>query len=132
MSEEIKQLSSSQLDSVLQFSQGLYNGLSGYSIFATPYSQYQNLIRINNNPAKPTYEKLAKALESAPYDYQTLSSYSEFMEIWDAIYAKTLRYFAGLLAFDLSYQCTNVKNPSEYKSQEYKDDVKAFLKTIDY
>ena len=131
MSEEIKQLSSSQLDSVLQFSQGLYNGLSGYSIFATPYSQYQNLIRINNNPAKPTYEKLAKALESAPYDYQTLSSYSEFMEIWDAIYAKTLRYFAGLLAFDLSYQCTNVKNPSEYKSQEYKDDVKRVNKFLD-
>ena len=73
---------------------------------------------------------MAKALESAPYDYQALSSYSEFMEIWDAIYAKTLRYFEGLLAFDLSYNCTNIKNPSEYKSKEYlflKKNWKMFL-----
>ena len=131
MSEEIKMLSSDQLDSVLQFSQGLYNGLNGFSMFATPYSQYNNLIRINNNPAKPTYDKLAKALESAPYDYQTLSSYSEFMEIWDALYAKTLRYFEGLLSFDLSYQCTNIKNPSEYTSKEYQDDIKRVNKFLD-
>ena len=132
MSEEIKMLSNEQLDSVLQFSQGLYNGFSGgYGFFATPYSQYRNLLSINNNPAKPTYDKLAKALESAPYDYQALSSYSEFMEIWDAIYAKTLRYFEGLLAFDLSYQCTNIKDSSEYKSKEYQDDIKRVNKFLD-
>ena len=132
MNEEIKMLSNEQLDSVIQFSQGLYNGFNGgYGFFATPYSQYRNLISINNNPAKPTYDKLAKALESAPYDYQALSSYSEFMEIWDAIYAKTLRYFEGLLAFDLSYQCTNVKNASEYKTKEYQDDVKRVNKFLD-
>lgn len=132
MSEEIKMLSDEQLDSVIQFSQGLYNSFSGgYGFFANPYSQYRNLISINNNPAKPTYDKLAKALESAPYDYKALSSYSEFMEIWDAIYAKTLRYFEGLLAFDLSYQCTNIKNSNEYKSQEYQDDVKRVNKFLD-
>jgi hypothetical protein len=132
VNEEIKMLSNEQLDSVIQFSQGLYNGFNGgYGFFATPYSQYRNLISINNNPAKPTYDKLAKALESAPYDYQALSSYSEFMEIWDAIYAKTLRYFEGLLAFDLSYQCTNVKNASEYKTKEYQDDVKRVNKFLD-
>ena len=132
MSEEIKMLSEEQLDSVIQFSQGLYNGLNGgYGFFANPYSQYRNLVNINNNPAKPTYDKLAKALESAPYDYRALSSYSEFMEIWDAIYAKTLRYFEGLLAFDLSYQCVNIKNPSEYKSTEYQDDVRRVSKFLD-
>ena len=132
MKENKTMLTSQELDSVLQFSQGLYNGFSnGYGFFANPYSQYQNLLRINNNPSKPTYEKLAKALESAPYDYSALSSYSEFMEIWDAIYAKTLRYFEGLLSFDLSYQCTNIKDPSEYKSQEYKDDIKRVNKFLD-
>ena len=55
MSEEIKMLSNDQLDSVIQFSQGLYNGFNnGYGIFANPYSQYRNLLSINNNPAKPT------------------------------------------------------------------------------
>lgn len=131
MSTEKKMLSAQELDSVLQFSQGLYNNFNGYSFFANPYSQYQNLVNINNNPAKPTYKKLAQALESAPYDYKALSSYSEFMEIWDSIYAKTLRYFIGLLAFDLSYQCTNIKNSSEYKSKEYQDDIKRVNKFLD-
>lgn len=132
MKEDKTMLTSQELDTVLQFSQGLHNYFSnGYGYIATPYSQYQNLIKINNNPAKPTYDKLAKALESAPYDYNALSSYSEFMEIWDALYAKTLRYFEGLLAFDLSYQCVNVKNPSEYKSQEYRDDIRRVNKFLD-
>ena len=134
MSENKERLSEQELDQVLQFAQGLYNGLNG-GYFWTPFSQNQNLLALNNNGQKPTQEKLSKALESAPYDYGSLASYSEFMEIWDAIYAKTLRYFSGLLSFDLSYTCKNIKNPSEYKSKEYKDDVKRvhkFLDNFDY
>ena len=130
MSEKEK-LTKEELDTVLQFSQGLYNGFSGYGFFATPFTQNQNLLRLNNNPAKPTHEKLLKALESVPYDYGKLSSYSEFMEIWDAMYAKTLRYFEGLLSFDLSYNCINIKNPTDYKSKEYQDDVKRVNKFLD-
>ena len=134
MSENKERLSEQELDQVLQFAQGLYNGLNG-GYFWTPFSQNQNLLALNNNGQKPTQEKLSKALETAPYDYGSLASYSEFMEIWDAIYAKTLRYFSGLLSFDLSYTCKNIKNPSEYKSKEYKDDVKRvhkFLDNFDY
>ncbi len=134
MSENKESLSEQELDQVLQFAQGLYNGLNG-GYFFTPFSQNQNLLALNNNGRKPTQEKLVKALESAPYDYGSLASYSEFMEIWDAIYAKTLRYFGGLLSFDLSYTCKNIKNPSEYNSKEYKDDIKRvhkFLDNFDY
>ena len=106
---EKQKLTNEELDAVLQFSQGLYNGLGGYSFFATPFTQNQNLLRLNNNPAKPTYEKILKALEAVPYDYEQLSSYSQFMEVWDSTYAKLLRYYEGLLAFDLSYICTNIK-----------------------
>lgn len=134
MSENKESLSEQELDQVLQFAQGLYNGLNG-GYFWTPFSQNQNLLALNNNGQKPTQEKLSKALETAPYDYGSLASYSEFMEIWDAIYAKTLRYFGGLLSFDLSYTCKNIKNPSDYNSKEYKDDVKRvhkFLDNFDY
>ena len=134
MSENKESLSEQELDQVLQFAQGLYNGLNG-GYFWTPFSQNQNLLALNNNGQKPTQEKLSKALESAPYDYGSLASYSEFMEIWDAIYAKTLRYFGGLLSFDLSYTCKNIKNPSDYNSKEYKDDIKRvhkFLDNFDY
>ena len=133
--ENKDKLSPQELDTVLQFSQGLYNSMKGYPFFATPFTQNQNLLKLNNNPAKPTYEKLLKALEKVPYDGEQLAHYSEFMEVWDSLYAKTLRYFEGLLAFDLSYQCKNIKNPIEYKSKEYKDDLKMvnkFLDNFDY
>ena len=126
-----QKLTNEELDTVLQFSQGLYNGLGGYSFFATPFTQNQNLLRLNNNPAKPTYEKILKALEAVPYDYEQLSSYSQFMEVWDSTYAKLLRYYEGLLAFDLSYICTNIKDPKDWKSQEYLDDVKRVNKFLD-
>ena len=138
MAEKTKKdaLTTQELDSVLNFSNALYNSNFNFGFgFATPFTQNQNLLRLNNNPAKPTMDKLIKALESVPYDYGSLASYSEFMEIWDAIYAKTLRYYEGLLAFDLSYTCKNIKNPSDYKSKEYLDDVKRvhkFLDNFDY
>lgn len=134
MKQEKEMLSEQELNSVMQFAQGLYTGFNGYGFF-TPFTQNQNLLSLNNNGAKPTYDKLLKALEASPYDYGTLSSYSEFMEIWDSIYAKTLRYYSGLLAFDLSYTCKNIKDPSEYQSKEYQDDVKRvnkFLDNFDY
>ena len=34
-----QKLTNEELDAVLQFSQGLYNGLGGYSFFATPLPQ---------------------------------------------------------------------------------------------
>ena len=132
-----EQLTNEELNSVLQFSDSLYRGLSNYGNFfmGTPFTQNQNLLKINNNPSKPTYDRLAQALETSPYDYGKLASYSEFMEIWDSLYAKTLRYFEGLLAFDLSYSCKNIKDPKEYKSKEYKDDLRRihkFLDSFDY
>ena len=128
-------LSVEELNTLLAFSEGLYNNFSGFSFYANSFTQNQNLLKLNNNAQKPTYEKLIKALESAPYDYGNLASYSEFMEIWDSIYAKTLRYFEGLLAFDLSYTCKNIKDPKDYKSKEYEDDIKRvnkFLDNFDY
>lgn len=135
MSENRKSsLSLDELNTTLEFAKGLYDGFSGYG-FYSPFTQNENLLALNNNGQKPTTEKLLKALENAPYDYGALSSYSEFMEVWDAIYAKTLRYFRGLLAYDLSYTCKNIKDPSEYNSKEYKDDIKRvnkFLDNFDY
>ena len=135
MSENRKSsLSLDELNTTLEFAKGLYDGFSGHG-FYSPFTQNQNLLALNNNGQKPTTDKLLKALDNAPYDYGALSSYSEFMEVWDAIYAKTLRYFRGLLSYDLSYTCKNIKDPSEYNSKEYKDDVKRvnkFLDNFDY
>lgn len=127
--KETKVLTNEELDAVLQFSQGLYNGLN-YGYF-TPFNQNDKLLEISGSTIKPTHEGLLKALESVPYDYSKLASYSDFMKVWDAIYAKTLRYFSGLLAFDLSFTCKNIKSPSDYKSEEYKKDIQRVYKFLD-
>ena len=57
-------LSVEELDTLLPFSEGLYNNFSGFSFYANSFTQNQNLLKLNNNAQKPTYEKLIKALES--------------------------------------------------------------------
>ena len=129
-----EKISEYELDQVLQFAQNLYTGFGNYGLY-TPFSQNQNLLAINNNPKIPTYEKLVEAFKSEPYDNGLLSSYSEFMEVWDTIYSKTFRYLESLLSFDLTYTCKNIKDPKDYQSKEYKEDLKRvhkFLDNFDY
>lgn len=119
MSKE--QLSQEQLDVVLEFANAMYNNnLSQFGLF-NPFSSNSNLIKINNNPLKPTEEDLENALSKVPYDNNLVSRYSEFMQVWDGIYNNTLNYYKGLLAYDLSWVCTNAK-PTDYNTKEYKDD----------
>jgi hypothetical protein len=119
---------------LLQFTQAMDNVFRGYGYY-NPFSQRQNMLELNNDALVPTYDKILKALKSVPYDYRELARYSEFMEVFDSIYANTLRYMKGLLSFDLSYTCKNIKDPSEYQSKEYKDDLRRvhkFLDSFDY
>lgn len=128
-------LTNDEFNALMEFTSGLYNAFTQQRYYSDPMTLNQNLLELNNNQQKPTKDSLSVALQSVPYDYGKLASYSEFMEIWDSIYAKTLRYFEGLLSFDLSYICKNIKNPSEYSSKEYKDDVRRvnkFLDNFDY
>lgn len=126
MSKE-EQLTDNQLDTVLEFVNGLASTIGG---LYSPFSANNNLLKINNNPLKPTREKLEKALSSVPYDANLVSRYSEFMQVWDNIYNRTLDYYKGLLAYDLSWVCTNAKS-SDYNTQEYKDDLKRLYKFFD-
>lgn len=123
-------LTQEELDSVMEFATSLYNGVGNYGFFS-PFGQNRELLGLNGKSIKPTQAKLLKALESSPYDYKALAEYSSFYETFDAIYSKTLKYFIGLLSFDLTYSCKNIKNPKEYASQEYKDDVKRIYKFLD-
>lgn len=114
---------------VISFANSLY-GFDSFS-YSTPYLRQQSLLQLNNNPQIPTYDKLIEALQKQPYDNELLVAYSEYMEVFDSIYGKTLDYFAGLLAFDLRHVCVNCKTPSDYKSKEYKDDLKRVYKFLD-
>ena len=135
MAEEVL-IQKDELNDVLEFAKGLYNGFDGYGFYANPYTTHENLIKLNNSPKIPTYEKLLKALESSPMDYSTICGYSEFMEVYDTIYGNTLRYMAGLLSYDIHYYPSN-RNLSidDIKSTAFKEDlnrVEKFLSNFNY
>lgn len=121
---EPEQLTESEVYSVLAFADSLY----GTNVF-TPQLLNQNLINLNNQPLKPTYDKLIKALSNSKYSAEELQGYSEWLEWTDSLYNKTLNYYSNLLSFDLSYRCNNAQG-KEYKSKEYKDDLKRVTKFI--
>lgn len=124
-------LSQEELNVTLQFASGLYNGLQGFG-YATPFTQNQNLIGLTNIPTdRPTYQKILEALEATPMNTELLQGYSEFMEVFDTIYGKTIDMYSTILAFDLEISCRNVKDSKEWNSKEYKDDLKRVYKFLD-
>jgi hypothetical protein len=130
VSDSKQKMTEQETWNVLQFATSLYNGLSGYGYY-NPYTQQQNLIDLNNDPLVPTYEKIIQSLKNNPYEAKNLCGYSEFMEVFDSIYGRTLKYLESLLSIDLYWSVTNIKDVEEYKSEEYKKDLRRLYKFLD-
>ena len=140
MSDEIKELEQSLENGVLtqgqawnfiKFAQGMYSTFGGYN---TPQLANQTLVQLNNNSSVPTFDKILQALQSAPYNVSELQNYSEFMQVWDTIYQKTLRHFRGLLSFDYYMVCNNATK-EDYKKKEYQEDkrrAEKFMYSFNY
>lgn len=126
---EKEELTKDELFQVLQFADGLYQ-----TNYFTPDMLNQNLIGLNIQPLKPTYDKLIRAINNSQYSPQELQGYSEWLSVADGLFSKTTNYFAGILSFDLSMSCKNAYG-EDYKSEEYKEDLKRvhkFLDSFDY
>lgn len=121
-------LTEEELNAVLEFSSALYN--SGVGFF-NPFTAYDLQIGSNGKSIRPTANDLDKALENYPYDYKKLSEYSSFFQTFDQVYSKTIRYLMSLLSFDVGYQCVNIKDPKDYKSTAYKEDLRRVWKFLD-
>lgn len=130
MSEKEEKMTQQETWDVMQFANALYSGMSGFGYY-NPFTQEQNLIALNNDPLIPTYESILSALESNPMDAKTLCGYSEFMEVFDSIYGRTLKYLNSLMSIDLYWTVENIKDVKEYKSNEYKNDLRRLYKFLD-
>lgn len=129
MEEEQVLLSEEQVYNVLEFSKALYGIANNKFNYYTSDLANQELINLNNNPKVPTYRDIENALREYKNNAENLQDYSEFMNVWDSIYSKTVDYLSGILSFDLSMHCINIKDPkTEYKSQAYKDDKRRVYK----
>ena len=130
--EEPVMLSEEQVFDVVSFAQSLY-GLDNFGVYS-PWLSNQNLVNLNNNAKIPTYENIVDALSKYKEQATNLQSYSEFMEVFDMLYARTIEYYTNLLSFDLQITCKNAKK-EDYKTDNYKADkarIYKFLDNFDY
>lgn len=126
-------LTADQVEAVLEFSRGLY--LAETQGFYSPWLSNQILQNLNNNPNVPSMDKLTKALADYKDSASDLQSYTEFMQKWDMIFARTLESYANILSFDLQVICKNAYTDAEYQSNQYQEDKKRiyhFLDSFDY
>lgn len=132
--EENEMLSEQEVYDILKFASQIYTA-DPYGYF-TPSMGYQNIIDLNNNPLVPTKDKVMSALTNYKNSSEQLQAYSEFMESFDMIYKRLVKYYCNMLAFDLDIVCTNAYAPNtDYTSKEYKEDsrrVYKFLDSFDY
>lgn len=127
---EVSQLSRSQVFDTASYFDALY-GVGSNKNYGYYDSQIENrnLVDLNNNPIIPSYDALRKTIASYNTSAELLQNYSEFMSVWDSLYAKVIEHKVGLLAFDRYEYCTNMVDPEEeMNSSEYKADKRRVKK----
>jgi hypothetical protein len=87
------------------------------------------------NGAAISEASVATALADPKNHERELLGMSEALEVKSTPYKRILQYMASLPAFDLTYNCINIKDFKDYKSPKYQKDldvVKEFLDRFDY
>ena len=133
--EQTAKLSREQVQSVLNFAESLYIAEKYGSGYFSPWMSNQLMNNLNNSPKPFTMQELKKALKSYKDNASTLQDYTEFMKRWDMIFARTLKSYVNVLAFDLQVVCTNAFTDDDFKSDEYQKDkqrINQFLNSFDY
>lgn len=105
---------------------------SGYY---TPDIVNQQMKNITMNPIEATVETLESALQSPKESEEILRNYSETAELKSMYYKRLIRYYSDMALFNMTFDCINAYEPSDYKSKEFKDDLRVlddFTSHFDY
>ena len=126
-----EELTRSQLQDIIDFSQGILAG----SRFYSPFMANELLNNLNNNSQVPSADKIKQALQNYITSAETLQDYTEFMQKWDMVFARMLRSYSDILSFDLQIVPQGEYTIEELNSPEFKEDKKRiyrFLDAFDY
>ena len=111
-------ISEKEVWDVLEFARSLYTG--AYPGVFTPELVNARLKDITLSPQKATLDNINEALNKPNEHEQQLIGYSQWLELNSMLYKRLLFYFSGLMSFDWTYVCQNIKDPKEYDSPAYK------------
>ena len=79
---------------------------------------------INMNPVEATISEMENALRNPKDSESILRNYAASMENQNMYYKRLIRYFSDMACFNLNYDCINIEKLSDFKSKQYKEDLK--------
>lgn len=79
---------------------------------------------INMNPVEATISEMENALRNPKDSESILRNYATSMENQNMYYKRLIRYFSDMACFNLNYDCINIEKLSDFKSKQYKEDLK--------
>ena len=127
-----EKLTKSQVQDVIDFAAGLAYG-EMYNVWS-PWLSNAILQDLNNDAREATSKAVRQALSNYRNNAENIQSYMEYMNVFDMVFAKTVKNYANALAFDLQCVCINA-DESDYDTKAYKDDkrrIDDFLLKFDY
>jgi hypothetical protein len=110
-------ISEQEVYDVLKFAGSLYSGIY------TPQLVNSRLQDVGLSPMVGTASDIDKALTDPKNNEQQLIGYSQWLELNNMLYKRTMHYLSGLLSFDVTYYPTNAE-VGDLKSPQYKKDSK--------
>lgn len=123
----MEKISQSEVNDVLKVWDFLefQNSYRGYYLngYTTPDLINRSMQNITMNPTSATLQEILNALNSPKESEELLRNYSTSLENNNMYYKRLIRYIGDLPAFNLTFDCINIKNISEYNSKEYKEDL---------
>lgn len=128
MAEEL--LTMEQVDTVIEFANALYT-IERYGGMLSPIESNRLLRGLQGGKKAPTFDAVKVALAECRNSPAEVNSYMEFMKSYDMIFAKTLKQYVNVLAFDLIPICKNAFTEEDYKSAEYESDKRRLYDFLD-
>lgn len=120
---EKKEMSYQDFKQVLDFAASYYNSALGLvSGAATPELVNSTLQEITTNPIKPKEDQINEILSNPIENQDKIPGLMEYFELTDILTKRTIYYMGTLPAFDWTFYCNNIKNKSDFNTDEYKQD----------
>lgn len=108
---------------------------SYYNTYFTPDIVNQQMQNINMNPIDINVSDIVNALKNPKKSEDILRNYSSLLELNNMYYHRLIQYLSNMPCFNLTFDCINITKDSEYRSKEFKNDLKIvedFLNKFNY
>ena len=134
MAVESQNLSQQEIDTTLMYFDAFiqaFQDIRGGGYYAALRNKYytpelinQAIKNVNNNPQAPnSIEDISTALNNTNNSERVLRNYATYFEINNLFYKRLINFNSNLLSWNLTFDCINIEDESNFSSKEFKEDL---------